>query len=55
MKKEWYYHDHFDPLGYRVGFVVLLLLHHSGEVAQLPDGMALLTLTGQLQEQIQHN
>lgn len=42
------HHDHFHSLGYRVGFVVLLLLHHSGEVAKLPDRVALLTLTGQL-------
>lgn len=54
-EEERHYHDHFDSLCYRVGFVVLLFLHHSGKVAQLPDRMALLTLTGQLQKQTQHS
>lgn len=45
--KKGCYHDHLHSLGYRVGFVVLLL-HYSREVAQLPDWVALLTLTGQL-------
>lgn len=48
VKKVRRYHDHFHSLGYRVGFIVLLFLHHSGEVAKLPDRVALLTLTGQL-------
>lgn len=52
IKHQRFYHDHFDSLGYRVGFFILLLLNHSGEVAQLPDRMAFLTFTGQLQEQI---
>lgn len=54
-EEERHYHDHFDSLCYRVGFVILLFLHHSGKVAQLPDRMALLTLTGQLQKQTQHS
>lgn len=45
------YHDHFDPLCYRIGFVVLLL-HCSGQMVELPDRMAPLTLAGQLKEQI---
>lgn len=45
------YHDHFDPLCYRIGFVVLLL-HCSGQIVELPDRMAPLTLAGQLTEQI---
>lgn len=43
---SWFYHDHLHSLGYRVGFVVLLLFHYSGEVAQLPDWVALLALAG---------
>ena len=43
----FFYHDHLDPLGDGVGLVVLLL-HHLVEVAQLPDGMALLVLSRQL-------
>lgn len=42
----FFYHDHLDSLGYRVGLVVLLLFHDSGEVAQLPDRVALLALPG---------
>lgn len=37
-------HDHFDSLGDRVGFIILLL-HHSGKVAQVPDRVALLTFS----------
>lgn len=48
------YHDHFDSLGHRVWFVVLLFLHHSGEVVQLPDRMSLLTLSGQLSTNTTH-
>lgn len=44
------YHDYFDSLGYWVGFVVLLFLQDTSEVAQLPDRMSLTALSGQLRK-----
>lgn len=42
------HHDDFNPLGHRIGLVVLLLSQHTGKVAQLPDWTSLATLPGQL-------
>lgn len=45
------HHNDFNPLGHRIGFVVLFFSQYPGKVAQLPDRTTLTTLPGELYTQ----
>lgn len=45
------HHDDFNPLGHRIGFVVLFFSQHTGKVAQLPNWPALTIFPGELYTQ----
>ncbi len=45
------HHDYFNPLGHRIGLVVLFFSQHTSKVAQLPDWAAFTTFPRQLHTQ----